>query len=210
MSHSNAAAVTAAFNEIKKKAGMHCTELTGEKTVIRVGTATCGRAAGAMDVLRTFRDEVQKRNLNCTIMEVGCLGHCYAEPLVIIRKPGSPAICYAHVNPVIAERLINEYILGDNPCPEFVLAAFEANDILPSFTDFPRAKYEQKIILENCGHIDPADIEQYIAAGGYSALARALETTPEHLIDTIEKSGLRGRGGAGFNTGQKWRSCRES
>jgi NADH-quinone oxidoreductase subunit F len=203
-------APAAVFNEIKARAGMHFTQLTREKTVIRVGTATCGRAAGALEVLRTFRDEVKKRNLDCAVIETGCIGHCYAEPLVIIRKPGSPAICYAHVNPTIAERLINEYVLGDNPCPEFVLAAFEPNDILPGFQDFPRAKYEQKIILQNCGHIDPADVEQYIAAGGYSALAKALETAPRNIIEEIEKSGLRGRGGAGYSTGQKWRLCRES
>ena len=183
---------------------------SGQITHILVGTATCGRAAGSLEVLQTFRDEIKKHNLDCAVVEVGCMGHCYAEPLVIIRKPGLPAICYAHVNPVIAERLVKEYVLGDNPCPEFVLAAFETNDILPSFADFPRAKYEQKIILQNCGHINPEDIEQYIAAGGYGALAKALETAPDKIIDEIEKSELRGRGGAGFNTGQKWRSCREA
>ena len=102
-----------------------------------VGTATCGRAAGALEVLRAFKDEVKKHHLDCPVVEVGCMGHCYAEPLVIIRKPGFPPVCYGHVNPVIAERLVNEYILGDNPCPEFVLAALEPNDILPSFQDFP-------------------------------------------------------------------------
>ena len=138
------------------------------------------------------------------------MGHCYAEPIVIISKPGYPSICYGYVNPVIAERLVNEFILGENPCPEFVLGALEANDILPSFQDFPRAKYEQKIILKNCGHIDPTDIEQYIAAGGYAALAKALEKSPEEIIDEIKRSGLRGRGGAGFPAGQKWQACRDA
>ncbi len=180
------------------------------KTIIMVGTATCGRAAGSLEVLRAFKDEIQKRRIDGAVVEVGCLGHCYAEPLVIIHKPDSVPICYAHVNPVIAERLVKEYILGDNPCPEFVLGALEPNDILPAFQDFPRSKYENKVILKNCGLIDPEDIEDYIAGGGYGALAKALERAPDKIIDEIEKSGLRGRGGAGFNTGQKWRSCREA
>jgi NADH-quinone oxidoreductase subunit F len=79
-------------------------------------------------VLAAFREEIKKGGLDVPVVEVGCLGHCYAEPIAVIAKPGSPAICYARVNPVIAERLVNEYILGDNPCPEFVLAAFEPND----------------------------------------------------------------------------------
>jgi NADH-quinone oxidoreductase subunit F len=204
------AAVSAAFEEIKERAVAQWTKLDHDRPVVMVGTATCGRAAGALEVLQSFRDEIKKRNLDCPVVEVGCMGHCYAEPLVIIRKPNSPAVCYGHVNPVIAERLVKEYLLGDNPCPEFVLAALEPNDILPSFQDFPRSRFEQKIILKNCGHIDPTEIGQYIAGGGYAALAKALQMAPEDIIAEIEKSGLRGRGGAGFPTGQKWRIGREA
>jgi len=201
-------AVNAAFDKIKRRAELHWQELGLNKPVIMVSAATCGRAAGALEVIKTFKEEIKKHNLDCPVIEVGCMGHCYAEPIVIIHKPGYPPICYGHVNPVIAERLVNEFILGENPCPEFVIEALEANDILPSFQDFPRAKYEQKIILKNCGHIDPTDIEQYIAAGGYTAPVKALEMTPQDIIDEIKRSGLRGRGGAGFPAGQKWQACR--
>jgi NADH-quinone oxidoreductase subunit F len=200
----------AAFQEIKERAESHWQELWNGQAVIMVGAATCGRAAGALEVLRAFRDEVKKRKLDCPVIEVGCMGHCYAEPLVIISKPGYPPICYGYVNPVIAERLVKEFILGDNPCPEFVIGALEENDIVPSFKDFPRARYEQKIILKNCGHIDPTEIEHYIAGGGYSALAKTLEIPPEEIMDEVKRSGLRGRGGAGFPTGQKWQSCRNA
>ncbi len=166
---------SAVFDEIKRRAETRVRELKQNKTVITVGAATCGRAAGALDVLKAFKDEVGKHNLDCPVIEVGCLGHCYAEPIAIIQKPGQAAIAYGHVNPVIAERLVNEYILGENPMPEFVLGAEEASEILPSFQDFPRAKYERKIILKNCGQIDPTSIEEYIAAGGYAALAKALQ-----------------------------------
>lgn len=175
-----------------------------------VGTATCGRAAGALDVVKTFKNELEKHDLTGTVIEVGCLGHCYAEPIVIISRPGFPSICYGYVNPTIAERLVNEFIRGDNTCPEFVLGALEANNILPSLQDFPRAVYEHKIILKNCGLIDPADIDQYITTGGYAALAKTLETPPQIITEEIKRSGLRGRGGAGFPTGKKWQVCRDA
>ncbi len=203
--------VADAFREIKERAESHWQELfNSAKPVIMVGAATCGRAAGALEVLQTFRDEVKKHNLDCPVIEVGCMGHCYAEPLVIISKPGYPPICYGYVNPVIAERLVKEFILGDNPCPEFVIAALEENDLVPSFNDFPRAQYEKKIILKNCGHIDPTEIDHYIVSGGYSALAKALQMTPEEIIDEVQRSGLRGRGGAGFPAAPKWQICRNA
>jgi NADH-quinone oxidoreductase subunit F len=203
-------AIAAAFDEIKKKAEARWRELGRDRPVIMVGAATCGRAAGALDVIKAFREEIGKHKIDCPVIEVGCMGHCYAEPIVIISKPGYPPICYGYVNPVIAERLVNEFILGENPCPEFVIGALEANDILPSFQDFPRAQYEQKIILKNCGHIDPTQIGHYIAGGGYAALAKALTMTPEEIIDEIKESGLRGRGGAGFPAGRKWQYGREA
>jgi NADH-quinone oxidoreductase subunit F len=203
-----ASTITSAFKEIRDQAQTHLQERqSGSRPVILVGTATCGQAAGAIEVLQTLRDEVRKQNLDCPVVEVGCLGHCYAEPLVIVNKPGYPPICYSHVNPVIAERLIRDFILGDNPCLEFVLGALAENDLIPSFSDFPRGQYEKKIILKNCGQIDPEEIDDYIAQGGYSALAKTLQMEPIEIIEEIKRSELRGRGGAGFPTGQKWEIC---
>jgi NADH-quinone oxidoreductase subunit F len=203
--------VSRAYALLKQAADAHHRFLFREdKPVIAVGTATCGRAAGALDVLAALRDEVKTRHLNCPVIEVGCMGHCYAEPLVTVAKPGRPPICYARVNPVIARRLVTEYVLGDDPCLEFVLGALEANDLVPSFGDFPRAAHEHKVLLKNCGFIDPADIHQYISTGGYSALARALQMPPEQVISEVKASGLRGRGGAGFSTGEKWEICRNT
>jgi NADH-quinone oxidoreductase subunit F len=199
------------FQKIKDRAESRWQELMNSgRPVIMVGTATCGRAAGALDVLQTIKDEVNRRNLDCHVVEVGCMGHCYAEPIVIIAKPGYPPIAYGYVNPVIAEMLIKEFILGDNPCLEFVIAALEENDLVPSFSDFPRAKYEKKVVLKNCGHIDPEQIDHYIAQGGYQALTKVLGKPPEEIIGEVKKSGLRGRGGAGFPTGQKWEICRNA
>ena len=210
MKENERTAAAAVFNGIKERAESHWRKLRNNRPVIMVGAATCGRAAGALEVLQALKNEVKKRKLDCPVIEVGCMGHCYAEPLVIISKPGYPPICYGYVNPVIAERLVKEFVLGDNPCPEFVIGALEANDLLPSFQDFPRAQYEQKIILKNCGHIDPTQIEHYIAGGGYAALSKALEMKPEDVVEEVKRSGLRGRGGAGFPAGQKWQYCREA
>jgi len=204
-------AIASAFEDIKSRAESHWRELfDSNKPVIMVSAATCGQAAGALEVLQAIKTEVKKQNLDCPVIEVGCTGHCYAAPIVIVRKPGYPFIFYGHVNPVIAERLIKEFILGDDPCLEFVLGALEENELVPSFSDFPRAKYEQKIILKNCGQIDPEQIDHYLANGGYSALVKALHMPPDEIVNEVSKSGLRGRGGAGFPTGQKWEVCRNA
>ena len=203
--------IASVFQEMKNQAESGWRELFDSgKPVIIVGAATCGRAAGALEVLQALRDELKRQNLDCPVVEVGCMGHCYAEPLVIISKPGYPATCYGRVNPVIAERLVKEFVLGDNPLLEFVLGALEENDLIPSFADFPRAQYENKILLKNCGQIDPTEIDHYIAKGGYSAVAKALQTPPDEVIDQVKESGLRGRGGAGFPTGLKWEICRSA
>jgi len=203
--------VVSTFQEIKSHAQSQWREFSdGGKPVIMVGAATCGRAAGALEVLRAIKGELKKHRLDCPVVEVGCMGHCYAEPIVTISKPGYPPICYRQINPVIAQRLIREFILGDDPCLEFVLGAVEENDLVPSFSVFPRARFEKKVILKNCGHIDPKQIEHYIANGGYSAMVKALQLTPEEIIDEVKRSGLRGRGGAGFSTGDKWEICRNA
>jgi NADH-quinone oxidoreductase subunit F len=198
------------FDEIKRQAKEHWHEIQGAKAVVMVGAATCGRAAGALEVLRALRDELKKQDLDCPVFEVGCMGHCYAEPIVVISKPPHPPIVYRQVNPVIARRLVREFIIGDDPCLEFVLGAMGKDELVPDFADFPRAKFEQKVILKDCGFIDPEDIEHYIAHGGYSALYKTLKMSPEAVINEVRKSGLRGRGGAGFAAGEKWAICRNA
>ncbi len=203
--------VASAFEKLRNSAESRWRELQDNgRPVVMVGTATCGRAAGALEVLQKIRDEIKRQSIDCSVIEVGCLGHCYAEPLVIISKPGYPPICYARVNPVIADRLITDFILGDDPCLQFVLGALEENDHIPSFSDFPRSRYERRMILKNCGRIDPEQIEHYIANGGYAAMAKGIQMGPEGSISEVGKSGLRGMGGAGFLAGQKWDVCRNA
>jgi len=175
-----------------------------QKTRILVGTATCGRAAGAIDVLDTLRQKIEQRGIDAEITQVGCMGHCYAEPLVIVAKPESPAIIYGYVTPGVASVIVDNCLLKDDSCLEFALGALEDNEIIPTIYDMPRFEYEQRLILRNCGDIDPQNINHYIANGGYAALESIFRMTQKGVIDQIKKSQLRGRGGAGFSTGQKW------
>lgn len=203
--------MTSAFQQIKTRALSRWQELwDGTKPVIMVSAATCGRAAGALGVIKAIKDELGRDQQDARVIEVGCMGHCYAEPLVIIAKPGYPPIAYGYVTPEIARRLVKDYVLGGDFSLEFALGALEENELLPSIYDLPRFRYEKYVLLENCGRIDPEDVDHYITRGGYEALAKSLQRQPQDIIREVRKSGLRGRGGAGFPTAQKWEVCRNS
>jgi NADH-quinone oxidoreductase subunit F len=181
-----------------------------QKAQVLIGTATCGVAAGALKIKEDFDREIKEKGLDVDVVEVGCIGHCYAEPLAIIAKPGFPAICYGYLDEGLVHRLVEDFLAGEDPSYEYALAALERNDIFPTFEDFPRGEYEKKLILENCGYIDTRDIDSYIAREGYSALAKALEGKPEDVLEEVKASNLRGRGGAGFPAGKKWEACIEA
>jgi len=200
--------VAKTFTKIKSKASESWQSVReGNDSFILVGTATCGRASGAMEVLKTFQEEIAKKNLKACVIPVGCMGHCYAEPLVAIGKPGFPTILYGNVNPTTATTLVKRYLLEDNFLPELMLTALEENDLLPSIADFPRFALETRTILRDFGIIDPEDIMHYIARGGYEGLSKALSLEPEEIIEKVKQSGLRGLGGAGYPTGKKWEIC---
>lgn len=205
MSNNNVV-VAKTFAGLKNKEAINIQKLK-EKPLILVGAATCGRAAGALAVMQAIKDELARLNIDAHLIEVGCMGHCYAEPIVVIYKPGFPGICYGYVSEGIAARLVQDFIAGDDPCVEFALAALDTNDYIPTFADFPRGMIEQKVVLEHCGFIDPEKIGHYLAVGGYEALAKALQNPSIQVVEEIKASGLRGRGGAGFPTGRKWETC---
>ena len=201
------------FEEIRSRAVAQWEELErSDKPRILVGAATCGRAAGAIVVIKAIEDELAKGNIEAIIIQVGCLGLCYTEPLVDIIKPGRPRICYGNVTPEIARELIQDYVVKDNPRPDLALGTLGEGSIdgIPRLFDLPMLKPQVRIALRNCGHIDPENIDHYIANGGYSGLVKALSMKPEEVIEEVKKSGLRGRGGAGFPTGRKWEFCRNA
>ncbi len=173
---------------------------------IQIGLATCGIAAGALETQAAFSRAIAERGIDARIRTVGCMGHCYAEPVVVIDHPltGMPPLFYHAVNPGKVNMLVRNYLLGGDPCLEHVMGAMTENDLLPSVMDFSRFNLEKRVVMEKCGRIDPEDIDDYLAAGGYQALALALARSPAESMATIKASGLRGRGGAGFPTGDKW------
>jgi NADH-quinone oxidoreductase subunit F len=201
------------FDEIRSEAVSEWEALEqGDKPRIYIGTATCGRASGALTALEAIESELARHNLEAVIVHVGCIGLCYAEPLVDIAKPGRPRICYANVTPEMIPQLIEDYLVNDNPRPDLALGTIGDGSIdgIPSLFDLPMLKPQVRIVLRNCGLIDPENIKHYIARGGYSGLVRALGMKPEGVIEEIKQSGLRGRGGAGFPTGRKWEFCRNA
>ena len=198
------------FEEITNKTKSEW-ETLQRGSYILVGAATCGRAAGALDIVDAFARELKRQGLEVPIIQVGCIGLCYAEPLVTISKLGSLRVVYANITPEIVHRLVEGYVIGDDPCLELALGTLEEDDggavYIP---ELPRFEHELRLILRRCGYVNPENVNQYIANGGYSGLKKVLNMSPEKIIEELKKSGLRGRGGAGFPTHRKWELCRKA
>lgn len=180
--------------------------------VFFVGAATCGRAAGAGEVLKTLRDEIDKNSIKAQVIEVGCLGPCYLEPLVIVHKPGAPRICYGNVGPQQIRDILHKHALGDDPCAQWALGVMDdaAANGIPKLSDHEVMRHQVRRIFRNCGIIDPENLNHYLARDGYRGFLQALEIGPEKTLEAVKASELRGRGGAGFPTFKKWEFCRNS
>jgi len=197
------------FEAIRSKAAQEWREIEDNAApIIFIGTATCGRAAGAEEILQ----ELRRLNLDARIVEVGCIGTCYAEPLLYIKKPGRPIIVYGEMDVKKTNKVLEAYLMNDDPLPAEAMGILGPGKVdgIPDFFSLPMLKPQKRVVLRNCGIIDPNNIYHYIARGGYSGLTRALALKPEEVIEEVMVSGLRGRGGAGFPTGQKWKFCRQS
>jgi len=183
-----------------------------EKVRVLIGMGTCGRAAGADNVLDALKQGLAERRIQAEILQVGCIGLCYAEPLIEVCKPGRPGVFYGSLTPELVSELIRDYLVDDNPRADLALGTRGDGTLegIPRLFDLPVLKPQVRISLRNCGNIDPESINHYIANGGYEGLAKALQMEPQEVIDEIKKSGLRGRGGAGFPTGSKWQFCRDA
>ena len=162
--------------------------------------------------MQAVKENLAKHNIDANVMPVGCVGLCYLEPLVDIIKPGRPRICYSHVTREKAAQIIGDYLVKDNPRPDLALGTIGEGTIesIPKFLELPMLKPQVRRILQKCGSIDAEDIHHYIANGGYNGLNKALGMQPDDIIKEVEKSGLRGRGGAGFPTAKKWMEARRS
>ena len=196
------------YQELKARADERWQEfVSGERPWIRVGTAMCGHAAGAFHVVEALRAELDSRGIEATISQVGCLGICYAEPLVDILKAGESRLFFSNVTPEDARGIVDAYLVNNEVPSDKVIGYLGETPVdgVPDLNSLPGLKYQQRIALRNAGHIAPDDIYQYIAQDGYSGLNKALfEMEPQDVVKEITNSGLRGRGGAAFSTGIKW------
>ncbi len=207
----------------REQAKQHWQERLSADLYITIGVGTCGYAAGAAQSLDAIRAELEKRNLQATISGVGCVGMCSYEPMVELQAKGRPRLNYGMATASVIPEIFAAYF-EDAPLVTGVIVG-QAQDTVTeiaagtlhslSFVDpehgevIPFHQKQHRVVLSNCGLIDPECLDDYLALDGYLALATVLsDMTPEAVIEEITDSGLRGRGGAGFPTGVKWRYAR--
>lgn len=161
-------------------------------------------------MMKAFRDELAKKGLDREIMvvETGCHGMCEMGPVVVIYPEGA---FYCRVTPEDVAEIVEEHLYKGRIVTRLLYTVPEDMEKVPYYRDIPFYSKQHRVVLSNCGYIDPEKIEEYIARDGYMALGKALyEMTPEQVLEEVKKSGLRGRGGAGFPTGLKWEFARKA
>lgn len=177
-----------------------------QKPLIFIGMGTCGLAAGAGKVKEAIEKEISNSKIDVEIISTGCIGYCAKEPIVEVKLPGKPRTTYCEITykdvPVLFQQTIKEKGIYQK---KLLGSHAENNDGIPLLDELPFFKHQLRIVLENCGIIDPTSIDSYIAHGGFKGLDKALrQMKPDDIINDILESGLRGRGGGGFPTGKKW------
>jgi NADH:ubiquinone oxidoreductase subunit F (NADH-binding)/(2Fe-2S) ferredoxin/Pyruvate/2-oxoacid:ferredoxin oxidoreductase delta subunit len=188
--------------------------LLAEKDSNCITVSVCGgtgcRASGAEAIVDAFAEEIEKRELQVTLefKETGCQGFCAAGPVVLV---GPEKIFYQHVKPEDVPEIIEETVINGKVVPRLLYKDTATGKEIIREADVPFYKKQSRFIMGANSETDPTKIEQYIAHGGYSALAKVLfEMNSEQIIGEITRSGLRGRGGGGFPTGRKWQSCKDA
>ncbi|MCE1247934.1 MAG: NADH-quinone oxidoreductase subunit NuoF [Firmicutes bacterium] len=183
---------------------------SADKPVIFVGAGTCGLACGAASSEEAIKSALESNGIDAEIIDVGCVGYCEVEPIVDVKLPGKPRVTFFQVDNSQAKQIVETYIKNGSLEGLNVLAQYKDETAEPiegveEINQITFFKKQMKIVLENCGVINPTSLEEYISRGGFKSFARLLkEYTPERVIDDVLKSGLRGRGGGGFPTGKKW------
>ncbi len=177
-----------------------------EQTQVLVGLASCGIASGAQKVYNKITGLKEAENLAFNIKRTGCIGMCYREPLVeVIDSTGS--YLYGDVDENKAVEIVEKHLKNGQPIKEYIVLSDQFKTTENEYIDG-----QIKIVLRNCGVIDPENIEEYKSRKGYEAISKLIKenVTQEAVIQTMIDSGLRGRGGAGFSTGLKWKFANNS
>ena len=166
-----------------------------------VGQGSCGVATGARKTAAEFEKQIAAKGLDIPVQVTGCVGTCYLEPIVDVYDDAGVLTRYVKVQPDKVEAIVEGHLAGGKPVAEQAI----------SEEDKQFVEKQQRVVLRNCGVINPEEIEEYLAVDGYKAIEKVLkEMTPEEVIEEIKISGLRGRGGAGFPTWFKWNAAKEN
>ena len=176
--------------------------------IVRSHILVCGgtgcTSSNSQKIIERLEEELKANGLDkeVKVIKTGCFGLCEHGPIMIVYPEGS---FYSRVTPEDAKEIVAEHILKGRIVKHLLYQETIEGDTIKSLNDTPFYAKQMRIALRNCGVIDPENIEEYIAVGGYEALGTALtKMKPQEVIDVIKASGLRGRGGAGFPTGLKW------
>ena len=174
---------------------------TREKHILVCRGTGC-TSSKSPQIIENFRRIIEERNIqNVRVIQTGCFGLCAKGPIVIIRPEET---FYAHVKPEDCEEIIDKHICNGQKVERLLCKDIDGT-IVNKLDDLNFYKKQKRIALKNCGVIDPENIDEYIAFDGYKAIEKVLtQMNPDEVIDVVTKSGLRGRGGAGFPTGKKW------
>lgn len=167
-----------------------------------VGQGSCGVATGAKKTAAEFEKQIKEKGLNVVVDKTGCIGTCYLEPIVdVYDDNGNLSARYVKVQPEIVSDIVENHLVGGQ-----VAKDHEISDVDKAFIS-----KQKRIVLRNCGLINPENIEEYIATGGYEATKKVVTSmSQDEVIEEIKVSGLRGRGGAGFPTWFKWNAAKSS
>jgi NADH:ubiquinone oxidoreductase subunit F (NADH-binding)/(2Fe-2S) ferredoxin len=215
--------------DLRRAAASGLARLYPARLKILVGSASCGVAMGAREIEAAALQAVRDLGLDAVVSRTGCIGFCAREPLVDLMLPGGPRLSYADMTPQKTRDLLAAYAARGELMLDLALGRFESEQhvstqevhtypswsrdlgAVPEWSTLDFYRRQQKIILRNCGAIDPMSLEEALARGAYRGAIRALgQMTAAEVIDEITRSGLRGRGGAAFPTGQKWRFARQA
>ena len=180
-----------------------------KKAVIAICNGTGCQAYGCKSVTAAFQEEVARQKLagKVDVRPIGCPGFCERGTLVVVKPQG---IFYQRVRPKDVPEIIAETIGKGKAVSRLLYTDRKTGEKVTLEQEVPFYKKQKRLIIGNNGLIDPTSIDDYLAIGGYAALGKALKMTPEQIIDEVKKSGLRGRGGAGYPTGSKWETTRRA
>ncbi|MBE0647853.1 MAG: NADH-quinone oxidoreductase subunit NuoF [Bacteroidales bacterium] len=177
---------------------------------IYIGSGTCGLGAGADAIRIKVNQYLEREGIRANIIEVGCIGLCSSEPLMDIRLPKRTRLSFEKVTTDQVEPILDELFVGRLPASgilgQFREEGMKAWEGVGFIDELPFFAKQQRLVLQNCGIINPISIQDYRNRDGYGAFLKSLrEYSPDEVCDLVEKSGLRGRGGGGFSTGKKWK-----